>query len=293
MTDYNYGRISPTAFLVAALRVFTDIPFSWEIAAACHADEVLRETLGLKVQAFLWAAPYMEMRYKSVDELLRRSDCRNIVELASGVSPRGLIWSQDQEVTYLETDLPEMLAIKEKIAKGILDCVPRKNLHWLPVNVVDDSEFQSIGHHFDDRDNRSMAVVNEGLLSYLSYEERERMARNIHRLLTEQGGVWVTPDIMSLEQFEVMIRMNPSLVETMKSFSVLIGRDLRSNFFITYEEAEHFFNRIGFQVTKWNQRELVPKLSSPNRASIDIHKVNALLDVGQVWAMKPAEGWHN
>jgi O-methyltransferase involved in polyketide biosynthesis len=285
MNTPAYSRISPTAKVVAALRVFTDIPFSREIAMACHADEVLSKTLGLKAQDFLWAAPYMEIRYKSVDGLLGRFGCRNIVELAGGLSPRGLIWSQDQEVTYLETDLPEILAEKQKIVTGILCGKPRKNLSWLSVNVVDNSSFQSIGSFFD---NDPIAVVNEGLLMYLSREEQKLAARNIHHLLTERGGIWITPDVMPLEQLEGMIRMNPTLVETMRTFSVIVGRDIRSNFFSTLEEAERFFMEIGFKITRWSQREVVPRLSSPDRASIDTNKINALLDLGQVWAMQTA-----
>ena len=45
------------------------------------------------------------------------------------------------------------------------------------------------------RSGERVAVVNEGLLMYLTRNEKTIVAENIHTFLARRGGIWITPDV--------------------------------------------------------------------------------------------------
>ncbi len=283
MATKEHSNISPTAKLVAYLRTFTDIPYSIEIAHACDAQKVFEEMVGENPQDFLWVAPMIEMRYKSIEAISQEYDSRNVVELASGVSPRGLVWSDDIYCTFLETDLPEMLVEKIKMTGKILAGKARGNLQLLSVNAVNDRDFRGIDAFFDEG---PIMVLNEGLLPYLDHEEKNKVAQNILRLLKKRGGVWITPDVSSNDRIKELAQLDPKIGQVIQTISGRTGRDLQNNSFGSMEEAERFFTNIGFKLTKFNQRDLVPKISSLDKVEVDKKKLDAMTEHGSVWVME-------
>ncbi len=289
MTVAPHNKISPTAKFVAYLRTFTDIPYSTEIAAACGAEQAFREIVGENPEDFLWTAPMIEMRYKSVDEAIHQHHRKsplvppNLLELAAGVSPRGLIWSRYMPVMFLETDLEDILAEKTAITMDILQGTQRANLRWCPVNAVNPVHFMAAESFFEDG---PITVLNEGLLPYLDREEKKLVAENIHRLLTKRGGVWVTPDISSNDRVKELIQLNPKIGRVMQVIAGFTGRNLQSNSFGSMEEAEEFFRHVGFKVTKYLSRELVPELSALQKVDIDPKKLDIMQSRAHVWVME-------
>src|SRR5512146_2183700 len=103
--DIDYEKISLTAQLAAYMRQFSDIPFARDVAELLHSGEVFEALLqghDLRPEDLLWYGPIFEVRYKSVTAALQRSGCRQILELASGLSLRGLAMTQAADVTYIE-----------------------------------------------------------------------------------------------------------------------------------------------------------------------------------------------
>jgi O-methyltransferase involved in polyketide biosynthesis len=82
------------------------------------------------------------------------------------------------------------------------------NLHLVTVDALDRSQLRSAAKGF--RRDQPIAVVNEGLLLYLSATEMATVARDIRDLLIEFDGVWITPDF-SLKQREGCIRAAAAL----------------------------------------------------------------------------------
>lgn len=282
-TLMTYDRISPTAKFVAYLRTFSDIPYSSEIAKACNAKETFEQIVGAEANDFLWVAPIIEMRYKAIEALLEQSSFKNnIVELAAGVSPRGLIRSGDEACCYLETDLPEILSEKLAIIKGIRRGETRRWHQCAPINATDQNEFLRITEYTN---SGGIAVINEGLLPYLDDVEKERVARNIYRLLKLRGGVWITPDVSTGDRIK-MLESEPRILKVLKTIRDLTGRDLRSNCCHTIEAARQFFQDIGFDVTVLKQRELVPVLSSVSAVGGDNDKIESMLEHARVMVMR-------
>jgi hypothetical protein len=94
----NFDKISVTAKLAAYMRQYSDIPFAAEIALHIGAAEAFEQLLHdhqIRPADLLWYAPIFEVRYKSIVEVIRQMGVTQILELASGISLRGLAMTQD------------------------------------------------------------------------------------------------------------------------------------------------------------------------------------------------------
>src|SRR6185295_3546632 len=149
-------HISATAKLSAYYRQFSDIPFAAEVATLIGADDTVGQITrdhGLEPEKLTFYAPMFEARYKSITQLIRTSGASQVLELASGYSFRGLDVTRDNSLCYVETDLPDVEQLRAATA------------------VLDRS--------------RSLLVLCEGLIGYLTREETGRVADNVRRLIDE------------------------------------------------------------------------------------------------------------
>src|SRR5437868_6767563 len=102
--EARFEKIGPTAHIVAYRRSLSDIPLAKEIydavkgSAPYVSGDLFRPDL----------APEIEARYRVVDLYLAKSGIHQILELASGLSPRGAALSADPEINYVELDLESM-----------------------------------------------------------------------------------------------------------------------------------------------------------------------------------------
>src|SRR5512142_2492418 len=196
--DIDYEKISLTAQLAAYMRQFSDIPFASDVAELLHSREVFESLLkGQKMapKDLLWYAPIFEVRYKSVTEAIRRTGSRQVLELASGLTLRGLVFTQDPSYTYLESDLTGISAEKKAIIASLRQkygLADHGNLHFPAVNALDRSQIQAAVKPLDR--GAPLVVVSEGLFPYLSPGEMRTVVGNIRDLLAEFQGSWITTD---------------------------------------------------------------------------------------------------
>ena len=84
-----FESVSNTALLTSYSRSFSDIPYEKEIydwlSKNCNGEFKFNKL----------RAPEMEARYKLIDQLIKKVDIPQILELASGYSSRGLIFSSE------------------------------------------------------------------------------------------------------------------------------------------------------------------------------------------------------
>jgi len=123
---------------VAYVRGFSDIPYTKELSELVNAQSVVETLLGQKLEQGAEIAVLIESRYRAIDRafvnLHPKNNCRQVIEIASGLLPRGMIISQDPEVTFIETDLPTMTDRKTSLVKALIG--DRSNLHFLPVDIA-------------------------------------------------------------------------------------------------------------------------------------------------------------
>jgi Leucine carboxyl methyltransferase len=276
MQTHDFHHISPTAKLVAYMRAMSDIPYYPRIAAMCDATATAESFYNSNMELPHKRAPVAELRYKSLSGILGSLTYDNIIELASGLSPRGLILTEDPNVRFVETDLPEILQDKQEIVKALLGSEERPEYRFASANALDTDEFIAAAHNLRPG---PAAVIHEGLLPYLNNDEKEKLAANIMGLLNLLAGAWITPDILTREQHEKT--MAQSLAQ--KRILSTTGRNLTDNLFEDFYDAKRFFDRAGFKVERYQQLKFAGHISCP---VIDPETAE-LIETQEIWVMRP------
>lgn len=260
----DLSKVSMTAKLTAYMRQFSDIPFAGDVSRAVQAEkafEQLHRDQPFAPDDLLWYAPMLEVRYKSVAAQIRQSGAHQVLELASGLSLRGLVMTrQDPELTYVETDLPGLNEQKPWLVSELaqrLGFTPPANHQFAAANALDLDQLKAAAQHF--QPNQPIAVVNEGLLQYLFMEELEQVTRNVCALLREYGGVWITPDFAIKQDARF-------LSDAQRRFRQAIadetGRTLYHDSFDNPEQMRAFFERMGLEAQRLNQLDEALELAS-------------------------------
>jgi len=277
----THERISPTAWLVAYQRTLSDIPLASEIFHELEniigqvrpdSDAARVDALKSSSMAMMW-----EARFKIVNHVLKASQPRQVLELAAGFSPRGIDLAKDPSVTYVEVDLPELIEDKRRIVETLVSdgSIPAQpNFHVVEGNALRLQDLRAATRFFVEE---PIAVVNEGLLPYFNRDERTVLARNIHALLEQFGGVWITPDIDiqipdgAPDQIAEQVKARTAQIER------LTGIDVLNNRFESEEAALAFFEQSGFKVERHRFTEVAEQLVSPSRSSLATKAVERAL----------------
>lgn len=282
-SDY-FEKVIPTAWMVAYRRTFSDIPFSQEIFDKLEA---LRKKEGQKeIPADLKKpelAPQFEARHKLINKLIFQAGADQILELAAGFSSRGLSMSKDNNFTYVEVDLPSVILEKMQIIAEIATennfKIPA-NLYFMPANVLEFKKLEKAASHF--KKTKPVTIINEGLLRYLTFQEKAKVAQNIHKLLKEYGGTWITSDI-SLKK--ILSKENAVMANHVKKISELTGKNIEGNRFETEQQAKEFFENLGFSVERHSFMEVINDLKSPARLELPESEVKNIIEDAIVFVM--------
>ena len=285
----SFDKISVTAKLTAYMRQFSDIRYAKDVAETVHAQEAFDElahTHGFGPDDLLWYAPIFEIRYKSIAARLRASGMDQVLELASGLSLRGLAMTEENAgLTYVETDLAALTAEKRTLVAGL------RRRHRLPehdryqmriANALELPELWDATVSFNR--SRPLAVVSEGLLQYLSTEELEQVARNVHTLLEAfaPGGLWLTPDFSFKDEAA-------PLSERQRRFRAVVtgatDRQMYENAFADGAAMEAFLARLRFTSLQLRQLDEVSSLTSPAAVGLAPETVDRLRPRLRLWLL--------
>lgn len=241
----DFSSVSPSARSLLMLKGYTDIPFAKQTAALVQGPEVFDLDFDNKDFWFWIRVMHFENRYWSIDQLLKEADYKNILELSSGYSFRGLdLCMRDANIDYIDTDLPDVIALKQRmIAELQLDKDVKGRFRPLPLNVMDTAAFNDIVSRFDEG---PITIVNEGLLMYLNLDEKKKLCRTIHKTLKQRGGCWITADVYVKRHGDAMSTLPQSKSEA----AFMEQHNIEENKFESYEAAETFFKEQGFELVK-------------------------------------------
>jgi O-methyltransferase involved in polyketide biosynthesis len=129
---------------------------------------------------------FLLARHRIIDHLLEeaieKGQVTQVVELACGMSPRGLTFAdRHPDIVYVEVDLPEMAERKRQVLDSLR--LPHDRHRVEAADVMTGVQLSRIFSTLD-RD-AGVAVVTEGLLSYFSradvVELWRRLAHELHR----------------------------------------------------------------------------------------------------------------
>lgn len=286
--ESDHTRVASTAWTVAYLRLFTDIPLTTEVF---HVLEDHIKQSGDQEEP--WKAkkdrlaPQLEARYKLVDKLLKSSGMVQVLEVASGVAPRGLNFARSNSaMQYVEMDLPAVAKEKRLVVTDLRIEVPT-NLKIVDGDALSEEDLLRASGELST--DQPIAVVNEGLLRYLNFDEKAQYAKHVHNLLSKSGGVWITPDI-SLR--EALSREDEVVSGHISSLAQTTGIDLSQNVFENEEHGRRFFSDLGFNIEKHSFLEVSDELVSPSRVGMTDDEVTRLNDLCIAFVMSTRSQWH-
>lgn len=274
INDKDYEDISPTAIVTSYPRIFTDIPYEKEIYnwLENHCNEAV--TLNKML------APEIEARYKLTNKLLDKYRIKQVLELAAGYSSRGLIYSK-KGYNYVELDLKNVSKNKKEILHSIERNIP-KSLNIISGNALKSDDFKKIESYF--KTDEPIAVINEGLLRYLTFDEKRQVAQNIYDLLSKHDGVWITCDVTPKK---FMNSQDKALPEFNKNLANITSRNNLNDRFEDENHIRKFFGAIGFELVEIHKfSEMKNELYSVNELGIIDDKIEKTLEDAIVVVMK-------
>ncbi len=277
----NFDKISPTALLVAYARQFSDIPYTKEVAELTDAAATVKHFGEGRQEQTVVAAALVEARYKTIEQVVTRFNGMQILELASGLLPRGIIRTQNPDVTFIESDLPGMIHRKQQLVQQLIGSHP--NLHFLEIDATSRPNPLPLTGYF--HSEKPVTILCEGLLMYLTFAEKQQVCANVREMLQAYGGVWITSDFTTKAGAGQMRQNDPALRQVNQKISSWTGRSLTENEFDNLDHAKQFALEQGFRVEAFSMLEVIDQLSCVSVLGIDLERTKPLLAATPVFAL--------
>jgi len=231
----DFSTISPSARSLLKVKAHTTLPFARRAAELVFGtDEVAVANAGPDAEA---RRRHFELRARSIDAVLDELAATRVIELAAGLSFRGLDRAARTPVTYLDTDLPAIIELKAALVAQLAPTELAGTLHVQALDALDTAAFRAAVALLPPGE---IAIVHEGLLMYLDDDEKARLAANIREALCDRGGAWVTAD--------VYVRSEHHLHREDHVKQFLIEHRVEERKFADWPAAETFFAAHGFRV---------------------------------------------
>jgi O-methyltransferase involved in polyketide biosynthesis len=240
-TPRDFSTISPSARSLLLVKAQTTVPYARPAAellwgrGAVEAAE--REAAAIPEAAA--RRRHFELRARSLDEALAELGATRVLELAAGLSFRGLAMAERPGVFYLDTDLPELAAIKAALVPSLHPAPLAGTLRVQALDALDAGAFRAA---VEGMPAGPIAVVHEGLLMYLDDGEKARLASSVREALLERGGAWITAD--------VYVRSSAPVYREERTKAFLEAHRVEEKKFADLGAAESFFTSQGFTVTR-------------------------------------------
>lgn len=241
--NIDFDAISPSARGLLLTKAVTTIPYAREAAALLWDADTFKNWVSEKItkESFGWLL-HFENRYRTIDALLQPLETRNVLEIASGFSFRGLQLCTREDIFYIDTDLPNSTTTKQQVVNTLIEqhgIEMKGTLRMMPLNALDTAAFNAVIDQFPPG---PVTIVNEGLLMYLDGAEKRQLCANIHAALMKRGGSWITGDIYLKKAAHEKEYATPAI----KDF--LTMHKVEEKKFDSYEAAAAFFTECGFTI---------------------------------------------
>jgi O-methyltransferase involved in polyketide biosynthesis len=110
--------------------------------------------------------------------------------------------------------------------------------------------------------SRPIAVVTEGLLGYLTRQEKRTLATNIRELFAPYSGIWITPDVGTQQLFKRFSQVDGDVQQRFEYISSATGRDIEKNAFEEDDDLRRFFSDAGYTIEEYPHANVLDDLSA-------------------------------
>ena len=285
----DFNKISSTALLCAKIKAeYTNLPYAADIYRLAVRDTekfngIIDSSFlehAVQIPSFRGKLSVLEGRHIAINDAINTLTNCPVLELSAGLSSRFLELSGRN--FYAETDLQEMVLLKKRIVRQILGEKSDESSHRyiLPLNPMDLPELFSFGENFIKEFNENpLAIINEGLLMYLSTKEQEQLRDNLGLFLDKYSpeGYWITTDFSS----RPIEKENDAVNFVMKRIEKETGRAF--NRFQNEEQVNRFLSEGSLKGKPLPNHHLLNKLSCLKKAGITREEAVGVADLYKVW----------
>lgn len=248
----SFDPVSPTAKIVGFLRSRDPaLQIARELAMDVQGQELLESLTDLDRETQELMGVLFQSRHHAINAAIADAKTSQVIELAAGISPRGLQWARSMpETLYVETDLPALMIHKAKLLRNHILASDQVNLgilHCCGLDVLDANEFSEILNSVDV--NASFVIVSEGLLLYFDDEELNRFLDNLAAILKKfPKSVWVS-DMVTKQSLKELIESHPGVASAVRKVFSMTGRSvIKANPFVSDACVEQALGSRGLKV---------------------------------------------
>lgn len=285
----SFDKISPTALIMTYARQFSDIPYSKELSQSVNAqafveklEAAVEQLQKQKLDRPVEAAVLYEARYKAVNQVIAEFSSTQIIELASGLLPRGMMMTEDSCNIFIESDLPAIINSKQQLVKQLIG--DRQNLYFVPIDATSQpSQFPLNADYLDSR--KPITVVCEGLLMYLTLEQKQQVFSNVRELLQIYGGVWITHDLTTKEDLNKRWQVSPTWQKFEETVNKMTETPLKDTYFDNFEQVRLFAAEQEFELQSYSMLNVLNQLTCLQPLGIDPAVAKSLLTNSSVFAL--------
>ena len=238
----DFSSISPSAKALLMVKAQTSLPFARQAAEFLWGESAVREAERetASTSGAVGRREHFEQRARSIDVAIEVVGAPRVLELAAGLSFRGLdMAARRADVFYLDTDLPEIAATKANLVARLH---PSSLLGTLMVRPLDALDAEAVRASVALMPAGPIAIVQEGLLMYLDDAEKAALATTVREVLLDRGGAWITADVY------VRSALQPQRDERTTKF--LEQHRVEEKKFADFAAAAAFFESHGFAVAR-------------------------------------------
>ncbi len=226
-------QLSATAFATTAGR--------WAYRLLTPVNALLKGLAGANIDTFLLQR-HLVIDHQ-VELMIQQHGVTQIIELAAGLSPRGYRLTQKHpQLTYIETDLPDMAARKQ----ALLATLPTTPLHRVEAcNILQTDGNESLEALFQRVDlSQPTLIISEGLVNYFELPViRSVWQRLAQQLSAVPFGAYITDLYPDLQE-------HPSY-RYVQWAQKLVGFFTRGQWPLHYRSDKHI--EIGFREDGFDQ----------------------------------------
>ena len=215
-----------------------------------------------------------EILYQRTNELIKKLDNPIVLDLACGYSPRAMRVCDDSH-TYIGVDLPDVIANLEE-HHGELTAKRALNDYY-SVDLTKREELVRL----TDSLKAPATVITQGLLTYLTLEQKQILMENIRSFLQKDGGCWIIPDAspdrLLPDVLSAVLGDGALSVfhQMMKILDSIVKRNRDANGWQTTDEICEALEKKGFRVERVPLYTDTLEMRSPAR--IDPEKAQKLI----------------
>lgn len=160
----------------------------------------------------------------------------------------------------------------------------RPNLHFVAIDATSQpSQFPLYANYLNPQ--KSITVICEGLLMYLTQSQKQQVFANVRELLQVYGGVWITPDFLTKKDWERRWQIRPAWQRFAEKVNRMTGTSTAENTFENFARVQNFVLQQGFWIKQYSMLDVLGELSCLQALGIDYNIAKFLLTDSFVFAL--------